>query len=288
MNNNYEHHFVTANGVSLHVVQAGPTDGPVALLLHGFPEFWRAWSAQIDALVSAGYRVWVPDQRGYNESEKPVDVRSYHIDTLADDVCGLIKSAGRGKVTLFGHDWGGAVSWWVANRNPDLIDRLIVVNAAHFAVMLQHMTTNVRQLLRSWYIFFFQIPRLPEYFLRRRNYRALVNALTTHSRPGTFSAAEVDLYRSTWRQPGSLTSMLNWYRALMRGRLTLGDTIRITVPTLLLWGAQDHALGREMAQPSIDLCDQGELKFIEDAGHWVLHEASESVNRFVHDFLTKA
>ena len=287
MNFPYEDHFIVTNGVTLHVVQAGPLDGPVALLLHGFPDFWASWTAQVDHLVQAGYRVWIPDQRGYNESEKPPDIDSYHINILADDVCGLISSTGNQKVTLLGHDWGGAVSWWLAHRNPDLIDRLIIINSAHFSVILHYMKWNLRQLARSWYMYFFRIPFLPEYLLRRRNYQALTEALTKRSQPNTFSATDLDRCRAAWSQPGALKSMINWYRALMRDKPVTTKSVQITVPTLLIWGSQDHALGQEMAQPSIDLCDQGELRMISNAGHWVHREASSTVNRYILEFLSK-
>lgn len=279
-----EHTFVQANGLRFHVVQAGPVDGPVALLLHGFPEFWRGWAGQIDALAAAGYRVWVPDQRGYGESDKPQGVDAYDLETLADDVCALIRSTGRGAVTLLGHDWGGAVSWRVAARNPELVERLVIVNSPHLAVMLRHMSTG-RQRLRSWYMHFFRIPRLPERLLSRHDFRGLARVLTKSSRPGAFSNAELALYREAWRRPGALTAMLDWYRALMRSRSRIHAGARIPMPTLLLWGVQDEALGIEMAAPSIALCDQGELQRIEGAGHWVLHEEGVDVSRRILAFM---
>lgn len=278
-----EHTFVQANGLRFHVVQAGPVDGPVALLLHGFPEFWRGWAGQIDALAAAGYRVWVPDQRGYGESDKPQGVDAYDLETLADDVCALIRSTGRDTVTLLGHDWGGAVSWRVAARNPELVERLVIVNSPHLAVMLRHMSTG-RQRVRSWYMHFFRIPRLPERLLSRDGFRGLARVLTKSSRPGAFSDAELALYREAWRRPGALTAMLDWYRALMRNRSRIHAGARIPMPTLLLWGVQDEALGIEMAAPSIALCDQGELQRIEGAGHWVLHEEGADVSRRILAF----
>ena len=278
-----EHTFVQANGLRFHVVQAGPVDGPVALLLHGFPEFWRGWAGQIDALAAAGYRVWVPDQRGYGESDKPQGVDAYDLETLADDVCALIRSTGRDTVTLLGHDWGGAVSWRVAARNPELVERLVIVNSPHLAVMLRHMSTG-RQRVRSWYMHFFRIPRLPEMLLSRDGFCGLARVLTKSSRPGAFSDAELALYREAWRRPGALTAMLDWYRALMRNRSRIHAGARIPMPTLLLWGVQDEALGIEMAAPSIALCDQGELQRIEGAGHWVLHEEGADVSRRILAF----
>jgi pimeloyl-ACP methyl ester carboxylesterase len=287
MSDAYEHHFIQVNGIRLHVVQAGPIDGPVALLLHGFPEFWRGWASQIDALAAAGYSVWVPDQRGYGESDKPVGIDAYGLETLVDDICALIRSTGRDAVTLMGHDWGGVVSWRVAAREPALVSRLVIVNSPQPAVMLVHMATG-RQRLRSWYMHFFRIPRLPERLLSRNGFRGLGKVLTKSSRPGAFSDAELALYREAWARPGALTAMLDWYRALMRDRPRIRADGRIPMPTLLLWGVQDQALGLAMAQPSIDLCEQGELQRIEGAGHWVLHEEGEDVSRRIRAFIGPA
>lgn len=282
-----EHHQLRTNGVWLHVVQAGPRDGRVAILLHGFPECWIAWANQIDALVDAGYRVWIPDQRGYNTSDKPLGVESYAEDVLVEDIRGLIESAAREPIFLLGHDWGGVIAWLLANRYPEMIARLVILNSPHFSVIQQRLRSSLMQLLKSWYIFFFQIPKLPEYFLGRRNYRTLVKALCSRSRKGTFSDQEIEIYRQAWQQPGALTAMLNWYRAVFRTPSKPIKTPRIKVPTLLVWGAKDHALGREMAQPSIDLCDEGQLAFIEEAGHWALREESRKVNELVCEFLAK-
>src|SRR5262249_49006632 len=158
--------------------------------------------------------------------------------------------AAREPVFLLGHDWGGAIAWRLANRYPEMIDRLVILNCPHFSVMEQRLRSSLTQLLMSWYIFFFQIPKLPEYFLGRKNYSTLVNALCSHSRQGSFSEQEIEIYRQAWKQPGALTAMLNWYRAAFRDRAAFRApsrpirTPRIKVPTLLVWGAKDHALGR--------------------------------------------
>lgn len=287
MNDSYEHHFIQANGLRFHVVQAGPSYGPVALLLHGLPEFWRAWAGQIDALTAAGYRVWVPDQRGYGATDKPQAVDAYGIETLADDVCALIDQTGRGRVTLLGHDWGGAVSWRVAARNPERIERVVIVNSPHLGVMLAHMARG-RQRLRSWYMHFFRIPRLPEALLRTRNFRGLEKVLTGANRPGAFSGEELARYREAWSQLGALTAMLNWYRALMRDRSAVQADEVVRVPLLLLWGVLDKALGVEMAAPSVARCEQGTLQTIDGAGHWVLHEAPDVVSLYILAFIGTA
>ncbi len=280
-----EHHEVTTNGVRLHVVQAGPQDGEVTLLLHGFPEFWMGWAAQIDALARAGYRVWAPDQRGYNTSDKPRGVDAYSIDILVEDVRGLIEQTGRPRVLLLGHDWGGAVAWLVANRYPQLVSRLVIVNAPHFSVMKHELKTNPAQRRRSAYMLFFRLPCIPELALRAANFKLLEEALRSTSRPGSFPDEKLLRYREAWRQPGALTAMLNWYRALFRpGKRRVPDP-RIRVPTLLIWGVRDPALGADMARPSIELCDNGQIELFDNAGHWILHEEPGRTSALIRRFL---
>jgi len=276
------------NGVNLQVVMAGPKDGPLIILLHGFPEFWYGWRKQMPALADAGYHVWAPDQRGYNRSDKPAGVDAYTIDTLAADVMGLIEASGRAQVYLVGHDWGAAVAWWVAGKYPERVKKLAILNVPHPAVMRRAVIEDAEQRKRSWYIFFFQLPWLPEQSLRQDNFTNMIRALKGASRRGTFTADDLAAYRQAWSRPGALTAMLNWYRAAVRNQgqgVALG---RITVPTLMIWGAQDIALGRTLAQPSIDLCDDGRLVFLEEASHWVQHEEPETVNRLLLEFLGEA
>ena len=281
-----EHTFINTNGVRLHVVQAGPVDGPPVILLHGFPEFWYGWSKQIPALAAAGYRVWAPDQRGYNLSDKPKGIGAYTLDQLAADVVGLIDATGHDRVFLVGHDWGAAVTWWTALKYPQRVKKIAVLNVPHPVVMNRTLRTDFAQLRKSWYIFFFQIPWLPEALVRRNNWRAGLQLLKESGRPDTFSDADLPHYREAWSKPGAYTAMLNWYRALVQRRPDQRlPSARITVPTLLIWGAQDVALSRTMAQPSIDLCDNGRLVFIEEATHWVQHDEPVRVNQLLLDFL---
>jgi len=283
-----EHHTipVTEPGarlpVRLHVVQAGPADGPLLVLLHGFPECWFGWKWQIEPLAQAGYRVWAPDQRGYNLSDKPAGIDAYTIDTLAADVVALIDAAGRQKAIVVGHDWGAAVAWWVAATAPERVERLVVLNVPHPGVMKQVASRDPGQMLRSWYIGFFQIPWLPEALSRLNNWAMLARTMRSSSRPGTFSDADLDQYRAAWGQGGgALRTMINWYRAALQHPPKRNTQLRIRVPTLLIWGARDRFLKREMAQPSIDLCDSGQLVFLENATHWVQHEEADAVTALI-------
>jgi len=278
--------FVVTNGVRLHVVEAGPGDGPLVVLLHGFPEFWYGWRKQIGPLADAGFRQLVPDQRGYNTSDKPEAVSAYRLDALADDVVGLLDEAGRERALVVGHDWGAVVGWWLAMTRPDRVERLAVLNVPHPAVMRRHLLTNPRQLLRSWYIFLFQVPGLPEWWIARNDFRNGCRAMRT-SRRGSVTDADLARYREAWAQPGALRGMVSWYRAALRSPGTRGPGPRVRVPTLMLWGARDTALGRgrEMAEPSIALCDDGRLVFLEDATHFVQHDEPDRVNRELLAFL---
>ncbi len=275
---------VDTNGIQLNVAQAGSPDAPLVILLHGFPEFSYGWRKQIPFLVDAGYRVWVPDQRGYNLSDKPDGLEAYSLDELAKDVVGLIDAAGEKKAFLVGHDWGAAVAWWVAAKYPERILKLANMNVPHGAVMQKNLRSNFAQMRKSWYIFFFQLPWLPEFLAKRQNWKIAVASLTKTSRSGTFSNEDVEKYRQAWAQPKAYKSMLNWYRVVLQKPPKPPVSSRITVPTLLIWGAKDKFLGREMAESSIELCDDGRLVFIEEATHWVQHEEAERVNELLEGF----
>ena len=186
-----------------------------------------------------------------------------------------------------GHDWGGAVAWQTAMTFPHRVRQLVILNCAHPQIMRRHLLHNPRQWMRSWYILGFQVPWLPERFARIGNWHLMVRAMQKSSLPGTFDTSDFEEYREAWSKPGAMRSMLNWYRALMRyPPMTSGDG-RVSVPTLLIWGAKDKFLGREMAQPSIDLCDEGRLIVFDEATHWVQHEANLLVNDLLIRFFSK-
>ncbi|MBL8117641.1 MAG: alpha/beta hydrolase [Anaerolineae bacterium] len=281
----YDHVTIRTNNINLHVVQAGPKDGPLVILLHGFPEFWYGWRRQIDHLAAQGYRVWAPDQRGYNLSDKPAGINAYNLDELAADVIGLINAAGQEKTYLVGHDWGAAVAWWTASKFPERLKKLAILNVPHHKVFRKTLYTDWEQRRRSWYIAFFQIPFLPEALLGARNAEGFARALLSSSSPGTFSPDDLALYRQAWSQPGVTTAMLNWYRAIVRRPPASNPDPRIKIPTLILWGKNDIALKWEMAQSSVNYCDDGRVIYFENASHWLQHEEPDSVNTYLSDFL---
>lgn len=277
----YEHRLIQTNGVTLHTVIAGPSDGPVAMLLHGFPEFWFGWRHQIPALATAGFRVWVPDQRGYNLSDKPKGLDSYRLEVLAGDVLGLIDATGRERIFLAGHDWGAMVAWWVACIAPERLRHLAILNVPHPHVARRRLLSDVRQMIRSTYAAFFQLPRLPEALIAARNWRLLGRALQNSSLPGTFSGEALASYRRAWSQPGAMTAMLNWYRAEARQPYRNRPPFRVSVPTTIIWGVKDVALRSVMATESAALCDNAEIIWRPDNTHWVQHEAAAQVNQIL-------
>jgi pimeloyl-ACP methyl ester carboxylesterase len=276
--------FVATNGISLNVAQAGPENGPLVILLHGFPECWYGWKKHIPALAAAGFRVWAPDQRGYNTSDKPPRVRDYALDQLAADVVGLIDAAGRGRAIVVGHDWGGMAAWWAACNYPERVERLVIINVPHPLVFRRLILTSPRQLLRSWYMFAMQVPGLMEWIGRRNNWRAMVEGLQNTSLPGTFTDADFAEYCRAWSQPGAFTAMINWYRAMFRVKLRRPQHPRVVPPTLILWGRRDKFIGPEAAEMSLAMCDSGELAMFDENTHWLPHERPGEIVRRIVDF----
>jgi pimeloyl-ACP methyl ester carboxylesterase len=269
--------------LTLHMIEAGPEDGPLVILLHGFPEFWWGWRHQIAPLAQAGFRVVVPDQRGYNFSDKPQGRRAYDLDILAKDVTGLTDAVGRKTFALVGHDWGGLVAWWAASRHPERVAKLAILNAPHPSVAGSYLRRHPSQMFRSLYVGFFQIPRLPEAMLSADGCRSLKDALLRTSRPGTFSEEDIARYEQAWSQPGALTAMLNWYRALPF-KPDMKDP-RVSSPTRLIWGVKDRFLEKGLAEASLALCRSGDVVWIDNATHWVQHEEPERTNAALVDFL---
>jgi pimeloyl-ACP methyl ester carboxylesterase len=274
---------VPTNGITLQAVQAGPRDGPLVILLHGFPDFWWSWRRQIEPLAAAGLHVLVPDQRGYNLSDRPPGVGAYDLDTLAADVIGLADSLGHARVALVGHDWGGLVAWWTASRHPHRVERLVAINAPHPAVVGTYMRRHPVQVLRSSYIGLFQLPLIPERLLAAGDFALMRRALVRSSRPGTFTPDDLDRYAVAWSRPGALAAMLNWYRALRR-KPSLAHP-RVSPPTLVIWGGRDRFLQKGLARASLALCRNGRALWIDEATHWVHLEEPETVNLALLRFL---
>lgn len=273
------------NGVHLHTIEAGEAGASVVMLLHGFPDFWWGWRRQIDPLAAAGYHVVVPDMRGYNSSDAPQEVAAYRLDLLAADVLGLADTYGAERFHLVGHDWGAIVSWWVAARHPDRLGRMVVMDGPHPDVSIRQLLARPTQALRSTYVAFFQIPRVPEAVLSARGFAALRAAMRREAHEGAFEPGALDRYAEAWSHPGSLTGMLNYYRALRHHRA--GAPSRIAPPTLILWGENDTFLEHHVAEQSLELCDAGRMVVIEDSTHWLHLEQPDRVNAEILGFLAE-
>ncbi|HXC54456.1 MAG TPA: alpha/beta hydrolase [Rhizomicrobium sp.] len=269
--------------VTLHVAEAGPEDGPLVVLLHGFPEFWFGWRHQIGALAAAGYRVVAPDQRGYNLSDKPRGIARYDVDRLAADVVALAAHYTSEPFNLVGHDWGAVAAWWTASRTPQKIRRLAVLNCPHPAVWRGAMDNDPVQRKASWYVRAFRLPWLPEALMRSGNFRALLTALRQSKRP--LGDDDAERYRAAWRQPGALTAMINWYRAILRHKFEPIAPASIRVPVQIIWGRNDPYALPALAEASKALCAEAQLTYLPDATHWVAHDAPERVNAILLDFL---
>jgi pimeloyl-ACP methyl ester carboxylesterase len=281
--------YADLDDVRLHYVEAG--EGPLVVLLHGFPEFWYSWREQIPALAAAGFCVVAPDMRGYNLSSKPRAVSAYAGDKLAADVRDLIHERGERSARLVGHDWGGAVAWTTAMNHPQEIDRLAVLNLPHLRRFLHALRRDPRQLVKSWYMFFFQLPWLPERLARVRNWEGLRRPLERDSSPGAFTPADMERYIEAWSQPGAVRTMINYYRAAFRQPpWAIERGIRpIPAPTLVIFGERDSYLRHELAEPyPDDVPNLERVVRLPEASHFVQNDAPERVNELLIEFFSPA
>jgi pimeloyl-ACP methyl ester carboxylesterase len=276
--------FIETNGIKLHVMEAGPADGPMILFLHGFPEFWYAWRKQLQYFAEKGYLVVAPDQRGYNLSDKPDGIASYKIDELAKDIIGLIDTYGRRQIFLVGHDWGASVSWWVALKYPERIAKLVILNVPHPKVMAKHVFTDTEQMKKSWYIFYFQIPGAVDKLAAASNYEWALQLIMTSANPGAFTPTELEEYRKAFQQPGAFTAMVNWYRAMVQTQQVPPKSFDVTMPMILMWGEDDVAMLPQLADESMPYCKQGKLIKMPGVSHWIQHEQADRVNALIEEF----
>ncbi|GAB4547651.1 MAG: alpha/beta fold hydrolase [Pleurocapsa sp.] len=281
----WEHGFIDTNGIKLRYVSQGK--GKLMLMLHGFPEFWYSWRHQITEFAS-DYHVVAVDLRGYNDSDKPQNLEAYQISELVADVKGVINGLGYEDCILLGHDWGGAIAWYFADAYPNMVEKLIVLNIPHPAKFIAGLKTP-QQLLKSWYIFFFQLPWLPEFLLQLNNCQAIATAFQEMAIDETaFSPKDLNAYREAAAKPGALTAMLNYYRCIFAS-LFNSDRQQwkiLDVPTLTIWGENDAALGKELTYGTEAYVQNWQIKYIPHCSHWVQQEQPASVNRYIREFLS--
>ena len=267
---------------------SGPEDGEVIILLHGFPECWNTWRHQIPQLADAGYRVYAPNLRGYGQSSKPDKVMDYHLECLITDVDAIRKESGRNKVHIVAHDWGGAIGWTYANKYSEHTASLSVLNMPHLQVFLNSVWGSLRQMLKSWYIVFFQLPWLPERFLSFNNFAFFKWIMKKSSAEGSYTDRDIEILEEHWKTPGALTASINYYRAIFRKqpRETRKES-RVTSPTQILWGEQDIALSTSMAEKSLEYTEGGSLTTYPDGTHWLAHDKPDEVTNRVLEHLAK-
>jgi pimeloyl-ACP methyl ester carboxylesterase len=291
----HEEQWIETNGIRLYVVFAGPKDGKPVVLLHGFPEFWYAWRQQVEPLAAAGYRVIVPDQRGYNLSDKPKGVKEYRVGLLAQDIVGLLDGLAYSEVALVGHDWGGVVAWQLATDYPGRLNHLVILDAPHQDSMRRAILHSPGQIVRSWYVYMFQLPWVAEHLF----YPRFAGHGFDNAKPGSFTAEDMARYRAAWAQPGAVHATINWYRAAFRalfrpaagaggrpkGRQGRPAPAPIQVPTLILWGEADWSLSLWLARDSAARCTQSTLRVFPGDGHWLQHDKAQEVTQAILDFL---
>jgi pimeloyl-ACP methyl ester carboxylesterase len=279
--------YAQVGGTRLHYARAG--DGErLVILLHGFPEFWYSWRHQLAAL-SDEYTVVAPDMRGFNLSDKPTGVSDYEIDKMVDDVVGLIHHFGREKAAVIGHDWGATVAWTLAAKHPEYLWKLGALQVPPVAIWRKNQT--LRQLLASWYMFFFQVPMLPEHLLKLNDFALLENALkNSTAEKNVFADEDIAKYKKAWNEPFALTAMLNYYRANIVKRFftKLEETPKIKVPTVFIYGEQDKAVLPETVRGIGETIDAPYEEFrVPTSAHWVQQEAAEAVTEILREFLAE-
>ncbi|TWJ10230.1 alpha/beta fold hydrolase [Altererythrobacter ishigakiensis] len=280
--------WIEANGLTFEVATAGEGD-KLALCLHGFPELHYSWRHQMPLLAEMGYRVWAPNMRGYGQTTRPPNKKDYRLDNLTADVGALIDASGAKEVTLLAHDWGAIVAWQFAIQQVRPLTRLIIMNVPHPLCARRELKTW-KQLKKSWYMFFFQIPRLPEIRLSRNN-AAVIGRLfrETSVNKDRFTREESEPYRKAAAKPGAITAMLNYYRALFQtgDARKIGDG-KVHVPTLIVWGEKDIAIDIACLDDTDQYVDDLTVRRFPNASHWVQQDIPDEVNAALEDWLPAA
>ena len=282
--NSWKHDYIISNGIKLHYVTQG--EGSLMLMLHGFPEFWYSWRHQISEFAK-DFKVVALDLRGYNDSDKPSNQSAYVMDEFVKDVEGVIKGLGYEKCVLVGHDWGGAIAWNFAYDYPQMVEKLIVLNLPHPAKFAEGFKYP-QQLLKSWYIFLFQLPLLPEFLLQLSDYKAIEIAFTNFAtNKNNFTPADIKAYKDAAAKPGAITAMLSYYRNVFQQRVINQNWRVLEVPTLMIWGENDVALGKELTYGTEAYVKDFQIKYIPNSSHWVQQDAPLLVNQYMREFLSR-
>lgn len=288
----WTHEKIQANGIQFHYVTEG--DGPLMLLLHGFPECWYSWRHQISEF-SKTYKVVAIDMRGYGQTDRPKGKENYTIDILVDDVKALVSALGYKTCVLVGHDWGAIVAWYAAmdsehssessteSSAEPYVEKLIIMNVPHPKCYMENL--NLSQVLKSGYIWMFQLPKLPEHYLRAKDFKWITDQFANAVNPEAFSAYDLKIYKENAAQPGALTAMINYYRNLPAEMMKKDVTPIIQIPTLMLWGENDPYTSIKATRGTAKYVKNLDLKFLPNCSHWTQQDCPKEVNQTMHDFL---
>lgn len=279
---------IEANGLSFVIDEAGQGDD-VALFLHGFPESKHSWRHQLPLLAKLGWRAVAFDQRGYGDSSRPKGVKAYDLENLMADAGAVFDALGARRRLLIAHDWGAIVAWCFAMDRIRDLEGLVIMNVPHPAVFQADIRNNPAQRKKSWYVFFFQLPWLPELALTANGARAIGRAFSDMAvDKSRFTEADLAHYRQNALKPGAATAMVNWYRAGARNGMKKwapGKAPVIDIPTLMIWGEEDTALGIELTEGYGPYVRDFTLQRLPGVSHWVQQEAPEAVNARLESWL---
>lgn len=267
---------IFCNHINLSVLTAGPVDGKMILILHGFPECAESLTDQINYLAAQGYFVVAPDQRGYNESSAPSSIKDYKLDVLALDMLFLVKHFRNDKVFIVAHDWGAMVGWYLITFFPETFEKAVLASAPHWHVFRKYLLSHPKQMLKSWYIFFIQIPVLPEMFFSLNSFSVLSSMLKRNNYP----ESKQKTLQKSWKEHKKLRLMLNWYRAMRHLKVKLPKS-KIPVPTHIVWGEKDPFCISEMAPMCRDYCEKSEMTIMKGVGHWPQHQNMNEFNSII-------
>ena len=276
-----ESNFIDVGEVTLHVVLAGPIDGEPVLLLHGFPEFWYAWRKPMAILAKAGYRVIVPDQRGYNLSDKPNGDEHYNLDELTTDMSALVKKLGYEDVNLAAHDWGGGVAWWMVLHNPELVRRFFVIDTPHPSAGESFQTEEETN---TWYRDFIRLPFIPTYLARLNDWQMLTDTFVNGSKANSFSPEDLDQFRSAWDHENAINTMVAWYRA-DNENIKEPESRQVDVPTMVVIAPNDFYIPSDLTVRSMPFLNNGELLRLEQGSHWIIQEQPEMIAQHLIEFI---
>ncbi|EDV25377.1 uncharacterized protein TRIADDRAFT_55400 [Trichoplax adhaerens] len=284
-----QHGFYYGRRLRIHYVANGEKGKPLMLFIHGYPQFWYCWRHQLKEFGKDYYAVAV-DNRGYGDTGRPTHMEDYDIKELIEDVKDIIVGLGYEKCTLVAHDWGGFIAWHFAHFHPEYLEKLIIMNAPHPRIFKQYMETHITQALKSWYIFFYQIPYLPEFVESSSDYELIDIIMTSviHSDPKTkdiFTKDDEECYKYNLSRPSCLTSAINYYRQNVFIPPLPFKYDKITAPTLIIWGEKDDALNKELNNGIAKYVDSVILKYMAEGTHWISEQFPEETNKHMRDFL---